>query len=228
MSSAAATNGQSGDAVSGIAPGVTRRSARPPVHRGGLVSLLAHDLRVPLGPLALATSSLAADPSIAGHAREYAQIAYAQSARVGRLMSAALAGSGRMPSLRRSRLPVTGLLRSAGEAFASLGGWMTVQGVESHVTADPTVLGECLLNVVELAAGGAMRTVATVEAGDRIVISFECEDAGRCAEAFAKDVPDDADSAFALAAVAVVGAFGGSVEVTDGEIALIFPAAEDE
>lgn len=228
MSSAAATNGPAGDAGAGIAPGTSRRAERPPVHRGGLVSLLAHDLRVPLGPLALATSSLAADPTIAGHAREYAQIAFAQSARVGRLMSAALAASGRMPSLRRSPQPVTGLLRASGEAFASLGGWMTVQGVESFVTADPTVLGECFLNVAELAAGTSMRTVATVEAGDRIVISFECADDGRCGQAFAKDLPDDADSAFALAAVAFAGAFDGSVEVTDGEIALVFPPAENE
>ncbi|HVL90115.1 MAG TPA: hypothetical protein VM841_07770 [Actinomycetota bacterium] len=224
MSSAhAAFDGSSGDAAIAAA----RPSVSPPPSRGGLVSLLAHDLRVPLGPLALATSSLAADPTIGGVAREYAQIAFVQSARVGRMMSAALAASGRLPSLRLARLAMVATVRAASDAFASLGGTMTVQGVEAPVTADATVLGECLLNMAELAAGGSMRTAATVDPGERVVVSFTCDDAGRCAAAFAKDTPDDADSAFALAAVAVAGAFGGLVEVTDGEIALVFPPAED-
>lgn len=201
---------------------------RPVAVRGGLISLLAHDMRVPLGPLALATSSLASDPSIGGPAREYAQIAYAQSARVGRLMSAALAASGRMPSLRRSRLSMIDTVRAAGDAFASLGGTMTVQGVESCVIADPTALGECLLNVAELAAGGAMRTTVTVEPGEQVVVSFDCDDAARCADAFAKELPDDADAAFALATIAMTRAFGGWVEVTDAQIVLAFPPAEDE
>ena len=206
--------------------------AVPAARHRGLVSLLAHDLRVPLGPLALATSSLASDPGIGGSAREYAQIAYAQSTRVGRMMSAALAASGRLPTMRRSRLSMTQMLRATGDAFCRLGGVMTVHGNEwgsgGHVTADQTVLGECLLNVAELAGGPAMRTAATIERAARVIVGFSCDDAGRCADAFAKDVPDDADSAFALAAVAVVGALGGLVEVTDDEIVLAFRSAEEE
>lgn len=201
---------------------------RPLPGRGGLVSLLAHDLRVPLGPIALATSSLASDPSLAGTAREYARIAFAQSAKVGRLMNAALLASGRLPAMRPVRLSVMTALYGAAETLQSLGGGMSIAGGDAGVIADRALLDECLANLAELAAGASCRTRATVEAAERVVVAFEIEDADRCAAAFAKEIPDDADSAFALSTLAVAGAFGGAVELTDTEIVLTLPPAEDE
>lgn len=201
---------------------------RPVPGRGGLVSLLAHDLRVPLGPLALATSSLAADPSIAGPAREYARIAFAQSAKVGRLMSAALAAGGRIPAMRPVRASMRAVLYSAAETLMDLGGSMEIAGEDATVAADTNLLGECMLNLAELAAGSRCVTRATIEPGPQVVVGFALDDADRCAAAFSKDVPDDADSAFALASLVVLHAMGGSVELTDTEIALTLPAAEDE
>lgn len=213
----AASDGFEADAVVRSLPG-----------RGGLVSLLAHDLRVPLGPIALATSSLASDPSLAGTAREYARIAFAQSAKVGRLMNAALIASGRVPAMRPVRLSAMTSLYAAAETLQSLGGGMSIAGADVDVVADRALLDECLANLAELAAGSSCRTHATVEPAERVIIGFAIEDPGRCAAAFSKEIPDDADSAFALSTLAVAGAFGGAIELTDAEIVLTLPPAEDE
>lgn len=201
---------------------------RPLPGRGGLVSLLAHDLRVPLGPIALATSSLASDPSLAGTAREFARIAFAQSAKVGRLMNAALVASGRLPAMRPVRVSAMTSLYAAAETLQSLGGGMHIGGVDADVVADPVLLTECMANVAELAAGTSCRTRATVERDAGVIIGFALDDADRCAAAFSKEMPDDADSAFALSTLAVAAAFGGGVELTDTEVLLTLPPAEDE
>ena len=209
--------------------GSARAGAGAPDVGTGLVSLLAHDMRVPLGPLALATSSLAADTTLPGLAREYAQIAYAQGEKVGRLLSAALIASGRLPTLRPARIPIGRLVAGTVDAFRALGGRIDVtEGrTDSAVVADAHVLGECFLNLAELAAGPAYRTSVAVELdGPHIVVAFACDDVARCADALTKDVPDDADAAFAMAAITVARELGAQIELIDTEITLALTPAE--
>lgn len=192
----------------------------------GLYSLLAHDMRAPLGPLTLATSSLAADPALPDDAREYAQIAHSQSEKVARLLTAALVASGRLPHLRPRTVSLPGLLAETVASFAALGGRLIVGGAAVEVDADPVALGETLLNAVEVAAGsGGLATAFVAEHDGRVTMTLSCDDLERCAAAFSAETPHDADSAFALACLAVIEAHGGSVELTDDGLSLSLPAS---
>lgn len=191
---------------------------------GALLGLLSHDLRAPLGPLALAASSIADDPSASADLREIARFAEAQTVRIGRLIESTLAACGKQRGFGSHAFD---LAEAAGEAAATLGAIGIVCAVEAEaadVVADRAAVRDAIACLAEVVAGDACRaSIAVRRRSGSVEVVLSGPDVAGCARALGAIWPADWREAFALGARAVIRAHGGDVESADGRIVAWIP-----
>lgn len=195
----------------------------------GLVRLLSHDLKSPLGPLTLAVSNLAEGWCGPDEAAGIAKIALAQTERLRRLIDAALIASGRTPALLPGRVGLDVVTCDAALAFETSGGRVGYGPLPAvQVYADRAALRDAIAGLLEVAAGdgGSATLHIAVDAG-RSSLVVASQDIGRCARAFSAAQVTDSPSAFALAARRIVETFGGAIELVDDGIVAWLPTASE-
>lgn len=194
----------------------------------GALSLLAHDLKTPLGPLALAVSTLAEGFHPPEETRGLARLALTQTDRLRRLIDAALIAGGREPSSSPTLFSLDGLIRevvlqqAAAGVTVSLGAFASV-----YVVADRGLLRDAVAGLIEVAASGDRPTNAGVALmGDRVVVTIGGGDSSVFAQALCADHADTSESAFAIAGRHMIERFGGGIEVIDAGIVVWLPRAD--
>lgn len=189
----------------------------PPGERlDALVSLLAHDLGAPLGPLTLALSLIAEDQDAPEDTRELARLADAQARRIGRLMSAAVASVRGVRGLTLTSADAAQVVCRASATFESLGGTCEIRSVPCAVRCDAEALHDALVGLMESVAGeGGRARVWLLDAGSEVEISVA--DAGCPAGTNSSPPPPgDARVTLAEAASAVLQAHGGRLVTSVG------------
>ncbi|MBI4729691.1 MAG: hypothetical protein HY775_09375 [Acidobacteria bacterium] len=201
-------------------------NARPGARAGdrlgeALASLLAHDLRVPLGPLTLAASLISGDPATRSDLRDLARVIEAQARRLGRLIDASVAASRGARAPEAVPTDLGELAEEAAGILRDLGGQCVVRRVRAPVLADPTAVRDALAGLIEAVAGEGGGASVVIRADATSVSAYVAGgDAPACLRALAGSRPTDARSALALGAAAVFRAHAGGVEVDeDGAVA---------
>lgn len=190
-----------------------------------LLSLLAHDLRSPLGPLTLATSLIVDDPALPVDLRDLARVAEAQAGRIGRMIEGVLSAvrGPRAPDMEPADLAA--ITEEAAALFRSLGGECEVDAEPTPVIVDRALLRGALAGLIEAAAGegGSARATVAVD-GSSAAVHLQATDWAECARALATGAPCDGRSALALGAAAVFRAHSGGVEAAGDQIVAWIPA----
>lgn len=187
-----------------------------------IARLLAHDLRTPLGPLILAVSSLAEDPTLDAGARSMARIALAQCDRMTRLLQASL-WAVRAPEVHAGTVDLGAAVRAAVRAIEEMGG-----SCEARILGDVRARGDAprvrdaLAGLIEVAAGTRGRAEAAVrlEGGNALVAITGDEPIAEPP----LGVPADARAALLHGARAVLEACGGGLRLGE-EVVAWLPAA---
>lgn len=192
-----------------------------------LVGLMSHDLRSPLGPLALAVSSIAEDGALPSEVRDLAQWAQAQIERESRLIqSAVLAARGASMGFEEV-VDLSGILRDAAEKFSLHGGRCEVRAAVCMVRCNPRGLRDALIGLLEIAIGDDGIGAATVTSSDGYAqIRIEGTQTLVVASAFEAVLPNNAESAIVLGARAVFAAHGGAAEASEGDVIIRIPAVQ--
>jgi K+-sensing histidine kinase KdpD len=182
-----------------------------------LARLFSHDLRTPLGPLVLAISTLADDPSLDEDARDLARMAVAQCARMRRLLEASLAAL-EPPVVEIGTVDLGSVVRDAAESIAELGGTCAIDIIAAGpARGDAARIREALIGLVEVAGGSHARTTIVVrgEPHRQVIVvrgdaAIEEPDAG---------APASARAALLLGGRALFEACGGGVALGEEVVA---------
>ncbi|MGH2830915.1 MAG: hypothetical protein ACRDJM_10580 [Actinomycetota bacterium] len=182
----------------------------------GLLSLMAHDLRTPLGPLGLAVTSVAQSESAPQAVRELGTMAEAQGTRLARLIDATLAASGRAPYLRVQATTCSQIVEAARERFDALGGLVEADVEDTGLACDAERIRDAILGLMEVATGeGGHAMLRAGPAGGNALFRIPVRDVDACREALVAPFVCSAASAFALGALAVLRLHEGGLELTD-------------
>jgi K+-sensing histidine kinase KdpD len=188
-----------------------------------LIRLLAHDLRSPLGPIALATSALEDDETLRPDQRELARMAGAHAARAARLIDAVLTIARGTRAPAPVRTDIHRLAEMAFDRYVALGGDGMAEGESCVLDVDVEMVRDALVSLMECAGGeGGRVKVGVVRDGAGARILIMGSDPEGCAAALTSTAPADWRSAFALSASAVMRAHGGIVaSIPDGVLVLL-------
>ena len=199
---------------------------RRDVSAAALVSLLAHDLRTPLGPIALAVSSIEEDPEAGDDARELAAMAGAQIERAGRLIDATVLAARGLVDVARERVDVRTAARHAVTRYEALGGVGSVEGESWWCDGDADLLRAGILDLIEVVAGesGSVE-IRCVRDGGGARVALHGSDPDGARASLAATEPHNARAALALGGAEIVRAHGGSIAHADGGIVLLFGGA---
>jgi signal transduction histidine kinase len=181
-----------------------------------LLKLLAHDLREPFGPLGLALSMLA--ENVSGADTELLRMAEANCARIVRMIDAVLLAMRPHGVLELQPADLAEIAESAAEAARAMGTPCTVRAGSCPVDAAPQTVRDVITGLLECVLPGQIASITVQPHGDRATFELRAEGVDWSA-GVAGAVPSDRRSAFVLACVAVFGAHGGAMEVTDGTVA---------
>lgn len=194
----------------------------------GLVGLLSHDLKTPLGPLTLAVSNLAEGPWDACEARAVAQIALAQTDRLRRLIDAALIASGRLPQLRPERVSFGDVVLEAASTYQRTGGEVLLEPLPGTIVfADRAALRDAIAGAFEvLGHDGCVVRAAGRSSNARTSVLLTGGSIERAASALVSEIASDSSSVFALAAEQIASACGGGIEIIDEGLVIWLPDAE--
>lgn len=190
----------------------------------GLVQLVAHDLRAPVGPLVLAISSIAEDPALPPHAREFALMAEAQARRLGRLMTSIVWAVRGVAALAMEPCDAAVISHQAASTFRSLGGTCQLDATAAPIMCDPAPLHDALVGLMECVAGEGGDVRLSIDSRDsevRVVIRAITRTSTRTPAH--RGSLKDAAGVFALGASALLRAHAGRLEATNTHAAAILP-----
>ncbi len=182
---------------------------------GALLSLLAHDLREPLGPIGLALSMIAegspSDPA------ELADFAEAHCGRLLRLIDAVL-WSMRPPGLVDvERADLVEVAADAAEIARLFGTACVIDATSCVVKLAMAPVRDAIAGLLDCVPDRTTAGLSIKPLGERATLSVQA-DGVRWNDALARDVPHDWQSAFVLGAAAVFAAHGGEMDAQEGVV----------
>lgn len=193
-----------------------------------LLACLSHDVRVPLGPLKLALSTLAEETQQVPDLSDLVSVAGAQLERLRRLIDALLRATRGPGRLEPSLVNLADLVESAAESFRAMGGSCEVSTQTALVECDRTLIGDALVDLMECAGGeGGDVRVDVTAAGAWANVRVRGDRAGQLLAALDLGVPRDSLSALGLGAAKILDASGGKIRVGEAELSALLPLARE-
>jgi hypothetical protein len=180
-----------------------------------LLTLLAHDLREPFGPLALALSMLA--ESVAAEDAELVQLAEVNCRRVVRLIDAVQWAMRPPSTVELERADLAEIAGAAAEIAGSIGTVCVVDASRCIVDVAPSIVRDAIAGLLECVPQGTTASVSVRPDGARAAFELRTDDV-HLTDALACAAPRDRRSAFVLGAAAVFAAHAGELEVGSSAI----------